>query len=74
MPKHQQRLHLGINLGAEVYLLLCIGPIVDKLEDATGPANVATPTQLPLDNPTLPNILISLGMLLPPPITLNGIK
>ena len=72
MPKHEQRLYLGIDHGVKVYRLLGIGPMVDKLEDAALPTNVATPPPLLLENPTFPTVLFSLRVWLPPPTTLDA--
>ena len=72
MPKHKQRPHLGIDLGAGVYPLLCTSSMVDKLEEATYPTNAATPTPPLLANPTLPGVLFSFKVLLPLPIILDG--
>ena len=68
MPKHEQRSHLGIGLGAGVYPLFHIGPMVDKLEEAACLTNTASL----LANPTLPGALFSLKVLLLLSVTPNG--
>ena len=72
MPKHEQRSHLGIDLGAKIYPLLYIGPMAYNLEDTTWLAYAATPTPLLLDTPILPYVLFSIRVLLSLPIALEG--
>ena len=72
MLKHEQRSHLGINLGAVAYLLLCIGQVLGKLEDAAWLAYAATPTPLLLGTLILPSVPFSIRVLLPLPKVLEG--
>ena len=70
MPKHEQKSHLGIDLGARVNPLPCISMTVDKLEEAACFAKVAPPSLLA--NPALPGVLFPVKVLLPLPITLDS--